>query len=178
MYYHRLLRTITALVTLAGVLVGVGQISATPVEAAPPCNAFTVNAASLTALCSAQPVSELSASERYFAQQAQELMRAHQANFKPLNATGLSTSEAYYAQKAALGQPSYSVTYGSAEWTAALRESAALAQQPDSFPTTGGSGDLTSGAAPAPAAGRGPYASPQAAPVSTSRQMSYGPPGR
>jgi len=170
MYYHRLLRTITALVTLAGVLVGVGQISATPVEAAPPCMD--------PQLCSAQPVSELSASERYFAQQAQELMRAHQANFKPLNATGLSTSEAYYAQKAALGQPSYSVTYGSAEWTAALRESAALAQQPDSFPTTGGSGDLTSGAAPAPAAGRGPYASPQAAPVSTSRQMSYGPPGR
>ena len=93
MYYHRLLRTITALVALAGMLVGVGQISATPVEAAPPCNAFTVNAAGLTALCSAQPVSELSASERYYAQEAQEFMRAQQGYLIPLTASGLSASD-------------------------------------------------------------------------------------
>jgi hypothetical protein len=61
------------------------------------------------------------------------------------------------------------------QWIGPETVSAALGQQSDSFPTTGGSGDLTPGAAPAPAIGRGPYASPQAAPVSTRRQNSDAP---
>jgi hypothetical protein len=66
-------------------------------------------------------------------------------------------------------------------WIGPETVSAALGQQSYIVPTTGGSGDLTSGAATwrdAGASGRGPYASPQAAPVSTGRQNSYGPPGR
>jgi len=63
-------------------------------------------------------------------------------------------------------------------WIGPETVSAALGQQSDSFPTTGGSGDLTLGAASwkdAGASGRGPYASPQAAPVSTRRQNSDAP---
>ena len=67
------------------------------------------------------------------------------------------------------------------QWMGPETVSAALGQQSYTVPTTGGSGDLTPGAATwgdASARGRGPYASPQAAPVSTRRQDSYGPPGR
>jgi hypothetical protein len=56
-------------------------------------------------------------------------------------------SRATQTVSAALGQQSYSVTYGSSEWAAALGGSAPLGQQPSSIPTMGGSGDLTSGAA-------------------------------